>query len=184
MSQTEVFIHHELVEKCKRGDSRAQRDLYNHYSRGMFNVALRIVNDHFEAEDVLQECFVTAFSKIQSFRGDSSFGAWLKRIVVNRSINAVKRRKMNFESIDDDQNADFKEDEEQDEQPWGIYTVQDVKKAMGHLPEGYRIVFSLYMFEDLSHREIADSLNITESTSKSQLNRAKKKLKDLILQQR
>ncbi|MFT4679883.1 MAG: RNA polymerase sigma factor (sigma-70 family) [Flavobacteriales bacterium] len=184
MSQTEVFIHHELVDKCKRGEPRAQRELYNHYSKAMFNVALRIVNDHFEAEDLVQECFVTAFTRIQTFRGDSSFGAWLKRIVVNRSINTVKRRKACFDPIDDNVHGDHYEKEEEEEQQWGKFTVQDVKMAIGHLPEGYRIVFSLYMFEDFSHKEIADQLDITESTSKSQLNRAKKKLKELLILQR
>lgn len=181
MSQQQLSIHQDLVERCIRGDVRAQRELYDSYAGAMFNVANRIVNDRFEAEDILQECFVTVFNKLESFRGDSSFGAWLKRIVINRSINTVKRKKLQFDSLDDNKHGQNEEEQHDGETAWSQYTVKDVKSAMAQLPEGYRVVFSLYMFEDWSHKDIAVELGISESTSKSQLNRAKKKLKDLIL---
>ncbi|MCB0761356.1 MAG: RNA polymerase sigma factor [Flavobacteriales bacterium] len=179
MSQ-QVSIHKDLVERCRRGDAKAQHELYHAYAQAMYNVAYRIVNDRFEAEDILQECFVTVFRKLDTFRGDSSFGAWLKRVVINRSINTVKRRKMEFDRMDENNNEPVYVEEEETESEWTNYTVADVKKAMAELPEGYRVVFSLFMFEDWSHQEIAEELGITESTSKSQLNRAKKKLKELI----
>lgn len=142
----------------------------------MLNVSMRIVNDRFEAEDVLQECFVKAFTSLDKFRGDSSFGSWFKRIVVNRSINSVRKKKLHFDQIDEQVIA--VEDEEYVEDI--TYTVQDIKDGMGKLPEGYRVIFTLYMFEKMSHKDIAAQMGITESTSKSQLNRAKKKLRTLI----
>lgn len=177
MSQT-PHIHQVLVERCREGDRRAQFELYQLYAKPMLNVSMRIVNDRYEAEDVLQECFVKAFAGLDNFRGDASFGSWFKRIVVNRSINCVRKKKLHFDSIDDHQVA--VEDEEYVEDD--TYTVQDIKDAMAQLPDGYRIIFSLFMFEKMSHRDIADQMGITESTSKSQLNRAKKKLKTLIEQ--
>lgn len=146
----------------------------------MLNVSMRILNDSQEAEDVLQESFISAFQKIEGFRGESSFGSWFKRIVINKSLNQLKRKKLVLEEIDERLHGEKVEEEDEHEEP--AYTVQDIQKAMYRLPQGFRVVFSLYMFEDLSHREIAGQLGISESTSKSQLNRAKKKLKQLILE--
>jgi RNA polymerase sigma factor (sigma-70 family) len=175
LSQT-PHIHQVLVERCREGDRRAQFELYQLYAKPMLNVSMRIVNDRFEAEDVLQECFVKAFSSLEKFRGDSSFGSWFKRIVVNGSINFVRKKKIQFDQIEDHQIAI--EDEEYIEDI--TYTVQDIKDGMARLPNGYRVIFTLFMFEKMSHRDIADQMGITESTSKSQLNRAKKKLRTLI----
>lgn len=146
----------------------------------MLNVSMRILNDSQEAEDVLQESFISAFEKIGGFRGDSSFGSWFKRIVINKSLNQLKRKKLMLEEIDERLHGG--QVEEEDDNVEAPYTVQDIQRAMYRMPQGFRVVFSLYMFEDLTHREIADQLGITESTSKSQLNRAKKKLKQLILE--
>ena len=141
----------------------------------MLNVSYRILRDLEESEDVLQEAFVTAFKKIGSFRGDSTFGAWLKRIVVNGSLNVLKKRKLEFNSIDElDEPALETEEEVAD------LTVDQIKQAMVCLPDGFRTVFSLYVFEGYDHREISDILDISESTSKSQYNRAKKKLQLII----
>lgn len=173
-------IHFELIDACKKGNRQAQYELYKHYSKPMFNVALRIIQQRDEAEDVLQECFIDMFNKLDSWRGESSFGSWFKRIVVNRSINSIKRKKLilvdesKAERIIDDESNNENENEEIP------YTVEQVKTAMNELPDGYRIVFSLYIFEDYSHKQIAEELNITESTSKSQLNRAKNRMKELL----
>ena len=142
----------------------------------MMGVALRIVNDRMEAEDVLQESFVKAFAGLAKFRAEASFGSWLKRIVINHSINQVKRRRMHFDELNEE--ILHKEEDEQYAEP--EYTVEDVKKAVRELPDGYRVIFTLYMFEDLSHKEIANQLEISESTSKSQLNRAKKRLRQAL----
>lgn len=145
----------------------------------MFNVCLRIVQNREEAEDLLQECFIDIFNKLNTWRGEASFGSWVKRIVVNRSINHIKRKKMNWVDENNLNNIGEEEDEEVEQEI--PYSVEQVKRALKQLPEGYRLVFTLYLFEDYSHKEIAEELNITESTSKSQLNRAKKKMKELLL---
>jgi RNA polymerase sigma-70 factor (ECF subfamily) len=131
-----------------------------------------------EAEDVLQESFISAFTKINNFRGESSFGSWLKRIVINNSLNVVKRKKAFYEDLKEEQIED-KNEEYKEQEP--EYTIHDIQKALTQLPDGYRVIFSMYMFEDMSHNEIAEQLNISVSTSKSQLSRARSKMKELML---
>jgi RNA polymerase sigma factor (sigma-70 family) len=144
----------------------------------MYNVGYRIVNDAAEAQDVLQEAFISAFKNLEYYRGDSTFGAWMKRIVVNKAINQVKKKKL--ERFPDDDRWDVKAEETVDELEGFPFTVEKVKKAIELLPEGYRVVLSLYLMEGYDHGEIAVILGITESTSKSQFNRSKKKLKELL----
>ena len=144
----------------------------------MYNVGYRIVNNADEAEDVLQEAFISAFKSLENYRGDSTFGAWLKRIVVNKALNQVSKRK--FERIPEDDHWDVGEDIQKDEFEDFPFTVEKVKRAIELLPDGYRMVFSLYLLEGYDHQEIADILKITESTSKSQFNRSKKKLKEIL----
>ncbi len=144
----------------------------------MYNVGYRIVNNEDEAEDVLQEAFISAFNSLQHYRGDSTFGAWLKRIVINKAINQLHKRKL--ERMPEDDRWDVKEEEEVDVLEGYPFTVEKVKKAIELLPDGYRSVLSMYLFEGYDHAEIGQVLGISESTSKSQFNRAKKKLKDLL----
>lgn len=143
----------------------------------MYNVAYRIVHDEEEAEDVLQEGFISAFKNLGHYRGDATFGAWLKRIVVNKAINAVKRKKM--DRFPDDGQIDRPEENEDEFQDFP-FTVEKVRSAMDRLPDGYRMVLSLYLLEGYDHGEIAEILGISESTSKSQFNRSKKKLRELL----
>lgn len=175
--ETATHTHFELIEACKKGNRQAQYELYKLYSKPMFHVSLRIIQKREEAEDVLQECFIDMFNKLETWRGESSFGTWFKRIVVNRSINSVKKKKL---MLVEEMKANSVMEEEEMEEKEIPFTVEQVKEAMKQLSEGYRIVFSLYIFEDYSHKEIAEQLNITESTSKSQLNRAKKRLMELL----
>lgn len=175
MNQATSHLPEELIERCKQGDEKAFQALYKLYARAMFNVSYRITGREEEAQDVLQESFISAYRNIGNYRGDSTFGSWLKRIVVNRSINAIRARRM--ELMPEDSDFDVKEEEPQE-----IYreelTVDKVKKAIMTLPDGYRSVLSLYLLEGYDHEEIASILKITESTSKSQLNRAKAKLRE------
>jgi RNA polymerase sigma-70 factor (ECF subfamily) len=142
----------------------------------MYNTSLRIVNDTMEAEDIMQESFLSAFEKIDSYSGTVSFGAWLKKIVINRSLDALSRRKAIFEEIDshigirDESNDELLRKEEAD------IKVEEVKDAINKLPDGYRIILSLYLLEGYDHDEIAEILSISSSTSRSQLSRAKQKL--------
>jgi RNA polymerase sigma-70 factor (ECF subfamily) len=178
MAQTVVNPHEELIRRCKAGDAQAQYALYQRYSKAMFNTALRIVNHVAEAEDVLQEAFLTAFTRLDSYNGTATFGAWLKRIVVNKSIDLVKARKADIVSLEE---ASLNgKPQEEDDQMESDYSVEDIMAAMNTLPEGYRIVFSLYLLEGYDHQEIAEILGISVSGSKSQLNRAKNKMKEIL----
>ena len=159
-----------------RGDRKAQFELYRLYSQAMYNICLRMVNDQLDAEDLLQQSFVDVFTKLDSFRYESSIGAWIKRIVVNNCINFLKKRRLLVESLDDSYHQVA--NEEPDDKL--LVNTGAIKKAIGQLPDGYRVVFSLYLFEGYDHNEIGDILSISEATSKSQYSRAKKKLKDLL----
>ncbi len=171
-------IHTEIVDRCLAGDRAAYEELYRLYAKAMYNVSLRIVNDESEAEDVLQEAFVSAFQYLNTYNKSATFGAWLKRIVVNKSLNHIKRRKLDtipmgdeLDVVEEDNMVDFD------------YNVAQVKGAMEQLPDGYRAVFSLYLLEGYDHGEIAEIMGITESTSKSQYNRSKKKLLEILKQE-
>ena len=146
----------------------------------MFNTALRIIGDHDEAEDVLQEAFVSAFQKLDSYRADASFGAWLKRIVINKALNQVQKIKKDL-MLAENVKEDATEFETEITEP--TYSVEQVKKAMKGLPSGFRTVLSLYLFEGYDHKEISEILGISESTSKSQYKRAKDKLKTTIMEE-
>lgn len=176
--------HADLVKRCQAGERRAQYDLYRQYAKAMYNVCLRILNHEAEAEDVLQEAFLDAFNHIQSFRGQSTFGAWLKQIVVNRAINHLRSRRLELVDLDsgrfgEDDGPDYADTEPYDEE--GIQLeVERVRRAMQQLPEGYRIVLSLYLFEGYDHEEIGNILKISETTSRTQYLRAKKRLLEML----
>jgi RNA polymerase sigma factor (sigma-70 family) len=139
----------------------------------MFSACLRIINHREDAEDVLQESFIAAFNGLNNFKLESSFGTWLKTIVINKSINFVKKKKIAFTSL-----SDLMDYEEEVNFETTSLSVAQIKEALKELSDGYRIVFSLYLFENMSHKEIAAHLDISEGTSKSQFNRAKKRLKE------
>jgi RNA polymerase sigma factor (sigma-70 family) len=169
-------IHHDLIEGCIKGDQKAQFQIYKLYYKAMYNTSLRIVNDTMEAEDIMQEAFLSAFEKIGTYSGTVSFGAWLKRIVINRSLDALNKRKMIFEDIDShtylrDDSADEIETKQNFES-----RLEAVKEAIERLPDGYRIILSLYLIEGYDHDEIGEIMGISSSTSRSQLSRAKQKL--------
>ena len=171
-------IHREIIELSKEGNPRAQFQLYKLYSKAMFNICVRMLNSIEEAEDLLQESFTDAFMKLNSFRYESSFGAWLKRIVINKCINAINKKKVDLVFPDQPVEQDTR-DEEVDYS--GIYMdVQRIHHAVGKLPDGYRVIFSLYALEGYDHGEISQIMNISESTSKSQYLRAKQKIKELL----
>jgi RNA polymerase sigma-70 factor (ECF subfamily) len=169
-------LHQDLLDGCKEGDQRAQFQIYKLYYKAMYNTSLRIVNDTMEAEDIMQESFLSAFEKIETYSGTVSFGAWLKKIVINRSLDALSRRKAIFEDIEshtgisDDSSDDNARYEEVDSK------IGEVKEAIEKLPDGYRIILSLYLLEGYDHDEIAEILKISSSTSRSQLSRARQKL--------
>ncbi len=168
-------IHQDLIDACRHGNAKAQFEIYKLYYKAMYNSCLRIVNDTQEAEDVMQEAFLSAFDKINSYKGEVSFGAWLKRIVVNRALDFLKKNKIDSLPLDEKINK-LSAEEETPENVEIENNVVEIKKAIEQLPSGYRIVLSLYLIEAYDHEEIGEILNISASTSRSQYNRAKKKL--------
>ena len=173
----QVDIHKDIIERSKKGNSKAQYELYQLYAKAMYNTSYRMMNNQMEAEDLLQESFTEAFMKLHTFRYESTFGAWLKRIVVNKCINEIKRKKADLKFEDDMSMYDSKE--ESGDINVGL-SVKDIKRAMQDLPDGSRLIFSLYLLEGYDHREIAQILNVSESNSKSQYMRAKRKVKEIL----
>jgi RNA polymerase sigma factor (sigma-70 family) len=168
--------HRDLIERCREGRRDAQFELYRLYSRAMYNTALRMVQNPHDAEDLLQSIFIEVFSKLDTFRYESSVGAWIKRITVNKCINFLKSRRLALTELTPYNDRA----EEQAPDPEPLYSVDRVQRAIGELPDGYRVVFSLYAVEGYDHEEIAQVLGITEATSKSQYSRAKAKLRDML----
>ncbi len=136
----------ELVERCKSGDTLGYKELYQRYSQAMYNTCLRIVNNVTEAEDVLQESFIEAFKNLGAFEYRTSFGGWLKQICVNRSINQLKKRRIDLVDIDKTESYNRPDESSIDEEEMN-YKVESVKKAIQQLPDGYRTVLSLYLLE-------------------------------------
>lgn len=169
-------IESNLVKDCIKGKRDAQYQLYTRYDRAMFNVCMRIMKKREDAEDALQEAFIDVFRKLHTFRFESTLGAWIKRIVVNNCLNLLKKKK-NF--ILDLENAPELSTDEPSSISLDVqdYKVNRIKEAIENLPTGYRVICSLYLFEGFDHQEIADFLEISVSTSKSQLHRAKQKIK-------
>jgi len=172
-----INTHRELIDACKNGDQKAQFQIYKLYYKAMYNTSLGIVKDVMEAEDIMQESFLSAFEQINSYSGTVSFGAWLKRIVQNRSLDFLrKNRNMIFEDIEsvreiEDNCADVTNLIEEPENK--INRVLDIVKL---LPKKCRNIFTLYFLEGFDHEEISEILSISESTSRSQLSRARLKI--------
>jgi RNA polymerase sigma factor (sigma-70 family) len=169
-------LHQDLLDGCKNGDQKAQFQIYKLYYKAMYNTSLRIVNDTMEAEDIMQESFLAAFEKIDTYSGMVSFGAWLKKIVVNRSLDTLNKKKAIFEDIES--HTDIRDESGDDSARYEELNsrVEEVKEAIERLPDGYRIILSLYLLEGYDHDEISEILSINSSTSRSQLSRAKQKL--------
>lgn len=168
-------MHSDLIERAMVNDREAQFELYKKYNGAMYNTALRITKNTALAEDVIQESFLSAFQSLVFYRGEASFGSWLKRIVINKAITLAKKESR-FELSEDEVGLDQIEPEQLEPE----YDVESVKKSILKLPDGFRTVLSLYLLEGYDHKEIAEILDITESTSKTQYKRAKDKLRTIL----
>ena len=169
--------HYDIVEACKRGDRKAQFELYKLYSRAMYNICVRMLGSAENAEDALQNSFVDVFTKLDTFRFESTIGAWIKRITINNCINALKKRRLEFSELTDNAQMPMEADPSVSD---GFLNVPAIQKAIQHLPDGYRTVFNLYALEGYDHEEIGQILSITEATSKSQYSRAKARLREVL----
>ena len=171
-------IHRGIIEDSRHGNRKAQFQLYQLYSKAMYNICLRMMPTREEAEDLLQEAFTEAFRRLDSFRYESAFGAWLKRIVINRCINELKRKRAELRYVED--MSKWEESLSEPEVVEAGLSPEEVKGAMQILPEGSRVVFSLYLLEGYDHREISEILGISESTSKTQYMHARRKVKEIL----
>ncbi|RLD71961.1 MAG: hypothetical protein DRI98_03595 [Bacteroidetes bacterium] len=180
MKEETIHINRRLVEKCLDGDIKAQYQLYKQYSKAMYNIAIRFLNNKMDAEDILQESFTTAFSRLEELQNKDLFGSWLKRIVINNCISLQRKQKIAFEEIDEQRHGEV------DEMDEGMPKVDPalVHRAIKELPNKGRTVLVLRALEGYSHKEIAETLDISVSTSKTQYSRAlsllNKKLKGKI----
>lgn len=166
----------QLISQCQKGDTKAQMTLYKKYARAMYQISRNIIKDDMKAEEAMQDGFISAFEKLDEFKGEVTFGAWLKKIVINKSLDYLKKDKLydktesvdNLRLIEDEVEFDLTE------------KIEAVKKAMNELPENYRIILSLYYLEGYDHEEISEILDMSYANSRTMLNRAKSKLITLL----
>lgn len=166
-----------LVEKCKKGHREAQRQLYDRFSGAMLVVASRYTRSQQEAEDVLQEAFIKIFKHIKTFKGSSTLACWIKRIVVNAALNSQRGKLYMFPMVD----AKEIEDDVTEDFTLSQYHFTELLALIRELPAGCQSIFNLFAIEGYNHREIADMLGISVGTSKSQYSRARKLLRDKIV---
>lgn len=178
MTQPYIITGGINLENCIEGDRKSQRELYDFYAAKMFAICMRYAKNEADAEDILQEGFIKLFKNLVQYRGEGSFDGWVRRIFVNTAIEHIRKSKMNSGEITEK-----------------VYSMvrctnsnaldnlfeEDLKNKTNTLSDGYKTVFNMYAVEGYSHKEIADQLGITESTSKSQFSRAKAILRNLIL---
>jgi RNA polymerase sigma-70 factor (ECF subfamily) len=171
-------INQSLIDRCRTGDRKAQSELYKMYYKSMYSVSIRILGNARDAEDAMQEAFLSAFRNIDTYQGKVSFGAWLRKIVINRSLDYLKKRRVKFEEVTE-RNAGLDDDNIY----LGEIDVKRIHKAIQSLPDGYRVVLSLHLIEGYDHEEISRILHISNSSSRTQYLRAKNKLREILKNQ-
>lgn len=172
------MLQTELINKVRNNDSKAQLTLYNKYCDGMYYVALRYMKNSHDAEEAMQEGFINAFTKLHQFTGEVTFGAWLKRIVINKCLDMIKARKLETVAINEQVMAVVEDDTDDG---WNVadnITIEHVKNAIEKLPERYKYAVQLFLVEGYDHEEVSEILNITPVASRTLVHRGKKKLQD------
>lgn len=170
------MLQHRLIEECRQNNRRAQFKLYDQYCQGMYCVASRFIKDPYEAEDAMQEAFIKAFQKLHQFNGEVTFGAWLKRIVINKCLDKLKAKKLELLAINEQVLATV-----EDEDDWIVENdvgIKEVKSVIENLPEKYKYPLMLFLIEGYDHEEIAEILDISQVASRTLVHRGKKKLQD------
>ncbi|WP_299681735.1 RNA polymerase sigma factor [uncultured Tenacibaculum sp.] len=167
----------QLLKRCQKNDSSAQMEIYKLYYKAMYNSAFRILRDEFEAEDLMQEAFLTAFTKLNSFKGEVTFGAWLKRIVINKSLTQLKKnnryQEVKLEVIPN-------QPEENDNLNYDNLNIKHVLSAIQKLKDNYRVILTLNLIEGYDNEEIMQILNYSNENVRTTISRAKKKLKEVL----
>lgn len=172
-------IYKYLVQRSQKGDRKAQNELYKLYVGAMYNICRRMMGNEEEAKDVLQDAFISVFGMIKNLKDTAMFSAWIKRIVINHCINALKKKKIFTTSLEEkhdlvDGTAYY------DEESYQASEIKNVLKAIDQISEGCRTVLNLYLFEGYDHKEIGQILSITESASKAQYSKAKSKIRMIL----
>lgn len=176
--RTTLDLHQHLIDGSKNGDRKAQKGLFDLYNKAMFNIGVRLLGNIDDAADITQETFIDVFTKIDQYQGKATFGAWIKKIMINKSINHLNRRKIHY-SLADNEPIEDEIDLDRDERE---QLMHQLNASILTLPEGCRVIFTLYYFEGYDHEEISSILGISLSTSKSQLSRAKQLLRASVYQ--
>ncbi len=167
----------DLVAKCRENDRNAQMKLYEQYCHGMFCVAMRFVKNEDDAKDIMQEAFIKAFQKLEQYKGQVTFGAWLKKIVVNRSLDFLRAKREHTVALNESY-LEVAEDED-----WSVadgISLNEVKNAMEQLGEKYRLVLQLFLMEGYDHEEISEILGISNTACRTRLLRGKGQLKEIL----
>ena len=184
--QTEQQHITELLQACKKGNATAQFEIYKLYYKAMYNSAMRILQNSFDAEDVMQEAFLNAFTKLDTFKGEVPFGAWLKRIVINRSLTYIKKKnklqEVNLEIVDRKLENDDDQDTSETKIDYVNLKVKEVSKAMGQLKESYRSILNLSLVEGYDNEEIAIILDISNENCRTTISRAKSRLRKILME--
>ena len=171
----------DLLPMCQRGEQAAQLEVYNRYYKAMYNTSLRIVKDEAEAQDVMQEAFLNAFTKLDSFKGEATFGSWLKRIVVNKSLNSYQRSKRVDETSIEDHLYKIEDDGQGvSEVDYESLKVQQVMLAMDKLKDNYRQSLSLHLIEGYDYEEMSEIMNVSYSNCRTMVSRAKESLRKIL----
>ena len=176
----------ELLNACKEGNQTAQFEIYKLYYKAMFNASLRIVQDSNDAEDMMQEAFLNAFTKLDTYRGEVAFGAWLKRIVINKSLTLIKKRsrlnEVKLEVVDKKLESDYDNEADESRIDYATLRAREVTKAMGKLKESYRVILNLSLIEGYDNEEIAGILKISNENCRTSISRAKSRLRSLLME--
>lgn len=180
MEQPNTEHIHRLVENCLQGHHKAQYDLYHAFSKAMYNTCLRFLSDSRDAEEALQNAFILIFKNLESFRGDATIGAWIKKIVIHQCINKLKEKNQAFQDLNSHHFEIPYEENNYEQMEYNHSMIPKINEAVAALPTGYKTVCNLYLFEGYDHEEIASILNISVATSKSQYSRAKQKIRETL----
>lgn len=178
-----LHMHEELIDGCRDYNRKSQLQVYNLYYKAMYNTAFRIVKNSAEAEDVMQESFLQGFRKIDDFKGDASFGAWLKRIVVNKALDTIKKKKESV-SLEESGIDPAAEDVAENYLEVLSYKTDQIRKGIEQLEDDDRVIVSLFLLEGYDHEEISQILNISNNASRTRYSRARTRLKDWLNEQK
>ncbi len=171
-----ILTDHQLIHGCIKNDEQCQRKLFERFAGKMLTVCLRYATDRMEAEDILQDAFIKVYRNISQFKFEGSFEGWVRRIVVNTALKYCQKKRMKFDEVKPDAvNVGGIEPS-----AYSHLNETELMKLIHHLPDGYKLVFNLHVIEGYSHEEIAGMLNIKDSTSRSQLVKARRFLQNEI----